>query len=146
MDEYIATPSELRGPSHANKMAPASPSSESTGESLPSSEQAEALTLIRAELTQRMLTKADTGTLVREMRAAWREELAGLRKDLNALEQRVEEVEMVAHGCEQQHRAAEVAATRQGNMLLTLRRQVEDLENRSRRNNIRGLPETETEP
>ncbi|CAH2274311.1 Hypothetical predicted protein [Pelobates cultripes] len=88
-----------------------------------------------------MLSKAYTGALVQELRAALREELAGLRTDLSALEQRVDEMETNAQSCEEQHRATEVAVTRQGNMLITLRRQVEDLENRSRRNNIR-IPRT----
>ncbi|CAH2300845.1 Hypothetical predicted protein [Pelobates cultripes] len=151
MDDFIATPSDFRGLQHASKMAPASPSSESAGESLAEDTQASDLARIRAERTQisaKMLSKADTGSLVQELRAVLREKLAGLRADLTALEQRVDEMETSAHGCEEQHRAAEVAVTRQGNMLLTLRRQVEDLENRSRRNNIRirGLPETGTEP
>ncbi|CAH2220113.1 Hypothetical predicted protein [Pelobates cultripes] len=151
MDDFVAKPLDFRGPQHASKMAPASPGSESTGESLAEDTQASDLAQIRAELTQistRMLSKADTGSLVQEPRVVLREELAGLRSDLTALEQRVEEMETTAHGCEEQHRATEVAVTRQGNMPLTLRRQVEDLKNRSRRNNIRvrGLPETGTEP
>ncbi|CAH2329759.1 Hypothetical predicted protein [Pelobates cultripes] len=150
MDDFIATPSDLRGQQHASKMAPASPGSESAGESLAEDTQASDLARIRAELTQistNMLSKSDTGSLVQELRAALREELAGLRSDLTALEQRVDEMESTARGCEEQHRATEVAVTRQGNMLLTMRRQVEDLENRSRRNNIRvrSLPESGTE-
>ncbi|CAH2285594.1 Hypothetical predicted protein [Pelobates cultripes] len=95
-----------------------------------------------------MLTKADTNQMVQELRGALREELAGLRTDLTALEGRVEEVEATAQDCAQQRQATEMAVTRQGNLLLTIRRQVEDLENRSRRSNIRvrGLPETDASP
>ncbi|CAH2292794.1 Hypothetical predicted protein [Pelobates cultripes] len=151
MDDFIATPSDLRGTRHVDKMAPGSPDSEMTGDSQSEPNQAGDLSQIRMELSQisrRMLTKADTSPIVQELRAALREELAGLREDLSTLEQRVDEMESVARGCDDQHRATEVAVTRQGNMLLTLRRQVEDLENRSRRNNIRvrGLPEKEDEP
>ncbi|CAH2292543.1 Hypothetical predicted protein [Pelobates cultripes] len=150
MDEFIATPSDLRGLRPANKMAPASSGSESAGETSEAGTQFSELAQIQAELTQisaKMLTKADTSTIAQELRAALREELVGLRSDLTALEQRVDEVETAAQGCEDQHRATEVAVTRQGNLLITLRRQVEDLENRSRRKNIRirGMPETETE-
>ncbi|CAH2275387.1 Hypothetical predicted protein [Pelobates cultripes] len=146
MDDFIATPVELRGSLPVDKMAPPNPGLESMGDSLPGGDHTGALTQIRAELTQisqRMLSKADKDTLVQELRAAFREEVAGLRTDLNTLEQRVEEVETAVLGCEQQHRASEIAVTRQGNMLITLCRQVEDLENRSRRNNIciHSLPE-----
>ncbi|CAH2283844.1 Hypothetical predicted protein [Pelobates cultripes] len=146
MDDFLATPSDLCGTRHVDKMAPGSPDSEMTGDSQSEPHQTGDLSQIRMELSQisrRMLTKADTGPIVQELRAALREELAGLRADLSTLEQRVDEMESVARGCDDQHRATEVAVTRQGNMLLTLRRQVEDLENRSRRNNIRvrSLPE-----
>ncbi|CAH2276848.1 Hypothetical predicted protein [Pelobates cultripes] len=145
MDEFIVTPSDLRGPRPTDKMAPASPGLESAGESSVAGTQLSELAQIRAELTQisaKMLTREDTSSLAQELRAALREELAGLRSDLTALEQKVEEVETAAQGCEDQHKATEVAVTRQGNLLITLRRQVEDLENRSRRKNIRihGLP------
>ncbi|CAH2249148.1 Hypothetical predicted protein, partial [Pelobates cultripes] len=48
---------------------------------------------------------------------------------------------------EQRQQAADLATTRQGNILLDLRRQIEDLDNRGWRNNIRvrGLPEAEGE-
>ncbi|CAH2330840.1 Hypothetical predicted protein [Pelobates cultripes] len=93
-----------------------------------------------------MLTRAHSEVLIQEFCPAMREELAGLRSDLTTLDTRVEA--SVAQICQQRHRATEIAATHQGNMLLTLRRQVEDLENRSRHQNIRvrGLPEHDTTP
>ncbi|CAH2222397.1 Hypothetical predicted protein [Pelobates cultripes] len=103
MDDFIATPVELRGSLAADKMAPASPGSESTEDSLSGGDYVGALSQIRTELTQisqRMLSKADKGTLVQELRAAFREEMSGLRSDLAMLEQRVEEVEAAAQECE----------------------------------------------
>ncbi|CAH2220506.1 Hypothetical predicted protein [Pelobates cultripes] len=148
MDGYFPLQPDGRDMRPADKMAP---EEESAGGSQVEGDPAGELTLIRAELTQissRMLTKADTNQMVQELRGALWEELAGLRTDLTALEGRVEEVEATAQDCAQQHQATEMAVTRQGNLLLTKRRQVEDLENRSRRSNIlvRGLPETDAAP
>ncbi|CAH2252161.1 Hypothetical predicted protein [Pelobates cultripes] len=127
MDDFIATPSDLRGARHVDKMAPVSPDSEGAGDSQTEPTQPGDLAQIRAELTQlsrRMLTREDTGSIVQELRAALREQLAGLRTDLTNLEQRVDEIETVVQDCDDQHRATEVVVTRQGNMLITLRRQV----------------------
>ncbi|CAH2302470.1 Hypothetical predicted protein [Pelobates cultripes] len=151
LDDFLSTPAGLRGTAPSDNMAAVSPSATSGGDSMPDFSPVDALHSIRAELSRigsSMLTKADTGALVREIREAVREDLQGLRTDLMALTERVDTVEAEARICCQQHRAAETAATRQGNMLLSLRRQVEDLENRSRRHNvrIRGLPEPDTEP
>ncbi|CAH2277497.1 contactin-5 [Pelobates cultripes] len=90
-----------------------------------------------------MLTKADSHSLLQEFRSAIREEISAVRADLSAVEVRVDALETEAQASRSQHRSAEIAATRQGNLLLTLRRQVEDLENRSRLQNIRirGLPD-----
>ncbi|CAH2293963.1 Hypothetical predicted protein, partial [Pelobates cultripes] len=115
------------------KIAPASPSSESTDDGIPDgTPQTEILTQRRTELatiSDSMLTRAHSEVLIQEFCPAMREELAGLRSDLTTLDTRVEA--SVAQICQQRHRATEIAATHQGNMLLTLRRQVEDLENRS---------------
>ncbi|CAH2312160.1 Hypothetical predicted protein [Pelobates cultripes] len=131
LDEFLSTPAGLWGTAPSDNMAAVSPSTTSGGDSMPDFSPDDALLSIRAELSRigsSMLTKADT--------------------DLAALTEQVDTVEAEARICCQQHRAAETAATRQGNMLLSLRRQVEDLENRSRRHNvrIRGLPEPDTEP
>ncbi|CAH2325219.1 Hypothetical predicted protein [Pelobates cultripes] len=140
MDDYVSTPADLRGTGPAANLAPASPRTESAGVSSEEGDRSNALSLIRQELTRisaRMLTKVDSSGLLQEFRTAVREEISAIRSDLSAVEVRVDALETEA-----QHRAAEIAATRQGNLLLTLRRQVEELENRSRRQNIRirGLP------
>ncbi|CAH2321600.1 Hypothetical predicted protein [Pelobates cultripes] len=143
MDDFVSTPAEQRGTGHVDKMAPTSPSA---GESMEGSEGDNALTIIRQELSQisaQMLTKVDTGNLLHEFRTAVREEISALLTDLAAVEVRVDALETEAQVCRNQHWATGLVTTRQGNLLLTLRRQVEDLENRSRRQNIRirGLPE-----
>ncbi|CAH2306712.1 Hypothetical predicted protein [Pelobates cultripes] len=151
LDEFVCTPSTLSCSRPPDNMAPGSPGSESAGEPTLDGTQDDTLALIKQELAMisaQMLTKADTGGLLRELRAAVKEEVAALRKDLSSVEVRVEALETEAQASRAQHQAAELATTRQGNMLLSLRRQVEDLENRSRRQNIRirGLPEPDTAP
>ncbi|CAH2283088.1 Hypothetical predicted protein [Pelobates cultripes] len=151
LDEFVCTPSTQSCSRPPDNMAPGSPGSESAGEPTLDGTQDDTLALIKQELAMisaQMLTKADTGGLLRELRAAIKEEVAALRKDLSSVEVRVEALETEAQASRAQHQAAELATTRQGNMLLSLRRQVEDLENRSRRQNIRirGLPEPDTAP
>ncbi|CAH2272645.1 Hypothetical predicted protein [Pelobates cultripes] len=91
MDDFVATMPDTRRQHYENKMAPASPGSESAGEPQMEDTQVSELAQIRAELAQistKMLTKADTGSLVQEIRAALRLELADMHSDLTALEQK----------------------------------------------------------
>ncbi|CAH2320541.1 Hypothetical predicted protein [Pelobates cultripes] len=76
-----------------------------------------------------------------------REEITAVRNDLTALEQRVDDLEAERLQDTQHQQATDLATTRQGNILLDLRHQIEDLDNRGRRNNIRiqGLPEAKGE-
>ncbi|CAH2312243.1 Hypothetical predicted protein [Pelobates cultripes] len=146
MDEFLSTPDGLRHTRPSGKMAPDSPGTSSTAGSIAGSTQADTLTQISAELAaiaSNMLTKADKVTLVQEMRSAIREEIQEVRNDLTTLEQRVTELEADCMLASQHSQAADNATSRQGTVLLDLRRQVEDLDNRGRRNNIRvrGLPE-----
>ncbi|CAH2301342.1 Hypothetical predicted protein [Pelobates cultripes] len=133
-------------------MAPSSPGSESTGEGPPEeTPQVEALMQIRSELEMisgNMLTRENMSMLIQEFRMAMREKLAGLQSDLSALDARVEAAEVEVHICQQSYRATEMAEMRQCNMLLSLHRQVEDLENRRRHPNIRvcGLSEPHISP
>ncbi|CAH2282601.1 Hypothetical predicted protein [Pelobates cultripes] len=116
LDDFLSTPAGLRGTAPSDNMAAVSPSATSGGDSIPDFSPDDALQSIRAELLRigsSMLTKADTGVLVREIREAVREDLQGLRTDLTALTERVDTVEVEARICCQQHRAAETAATRQ---------------------------------
>ncbi|CAH2321327.1 Hypothetical predicted protein [Pelobates cultripes] len=116
-------------------MAPMSPSMESAADSLQESAQDEALAQIRQELAmilEHMLTKVDKGGLLEELRAAVREEISALRTDLTVVEVRVEALETEAQASHTQHRAARLAFTHKGNLLLTLH-----LKNCSRCQNIR---------
>ncbi|CAH2295605.1 vomeronasal type-2 receptor 26-like [Pelobates cultripes] len=140
LDEFVSSQPEPRTALAADKMTPGSLRAGSVGTSAEELNREDALTIIRQELaaiSDRMLSKADTGGLIQELRAAVREELAALRADLTMVEVRVDALETEAQACQTQHRTAELATTRQDKLLLTLRRQVEDLENRSRRRNIR---------
>ncbi|CAH2221753.1 Hypothetical predicted protein [Pelobates cultripes] len=73
--------------------------------------------------------------------------MAAVWTDLTALDHRVDALDAERIQNTHRQRAVDLATTRQGNLLLDLRRQVEDLDNRGRRNNIsvRGLPEAEGE-
>ncbi|CAH2252389.1 Hypothetical predicted protein [Pelobates cultripes] len=75
---------------------------------------------VLAKIAGNMLTKADTSVLVQEIQMAVREDLLALRTDLMALEARVDAIKGETRLCCQQHCAAETAATRQGNMLLSI--------------------------
>ncbi|CAH2285063.1 Hypothetical predicted protein [Pelobates cultripes] len=151
LDDFVTTPADLRGSEPGAKMAPESTGAESAGVSSEDGDRSDALCLIHQELTRistHMLTRSDTSSLLQEFRTAVREEISAIRSDLSAVEARVEAMETEAQESRSQHKAAEIATTRQGNLLLTLRRKVEDLENRSRRQNIRirGLPEPDVAP
>ncbi|CAH2311275.1 Hypothetical predicted protein [Pelobates cultripes] len=71
--------------------------------------------------------------------------VTALRTDIEAQDGCIQALEAQAQATQHQASATDTALTRQGNMLLALRRQVEDLDNRSRRSNIRvrGVPERE---
>ncbi|CAH2293861.1 Hypothetical predicted protein [Pelobates cultripes] len=111
LDDYMSTPGSRGGLWLTGNMAPDSPGK---------------LTAISGQ----MLRKADTTSLLQHLRTAVREEIAALCTDLSAVEVRVEALETEAQASGTQHQAAELATTRQGNLLLSLRRQVEDLVNR----------------
>ncbi|CAH2284097.1 Hypothetical predicted protein [Pelobates cultripes] len=134
----------------AGKKAAASPGAESGTDSEPSSAKGEALSQITTELAEilaNMFTKSDKAAMVSMLRAAIREEFLEVRRDLTALEQRVSELENENLQAIQHSQAADHATARQGSVLLELHRQVEDLDNRGRRNNsrVRGLPEADNE-
>ncbi|CAH2219814.1 Hypothetical predicted protein [Pelobates cultripes] len=149
MDEFLATPHGLRDTGETGTPALDSPGSSIAGSARESSTPG-TLSQISADLaaiSASMMTRKDKGEMVAELRAIIREEIAAVRTDLTALEQRVDRLEEERIQSQQHRQAAELATTRQGNILLDLRRQVEDLDNRGRRNNIRvrGLPESKDE-
>ncbi|CAH2294011.1 Hypothetical predicted protein [Pelobates cultripes] len=124
MDEYLSTPQGLRGTRDHDNMAPTSPGSASMAESTPDHQDMDALSQISADLaaiSASMLTRKDKAEMVAELRSVIREEIEAVRSNLTALEHRVDDLEV------------------------DRMRQVEDLDNRARLNNIRvrGIPETE---
>ncbi|CAH2285318.1 Hypothetical predicted protein [Pelobates cultripes] len=147
MDGYLGTPRDTRAHQAAAKMAPSSPDASSTDSPAKGPAREESLTQIAADLatiSANMMSRADNTELLAEIRAVIREEVMEVRRDLTALERRVEELEAERAQIIQHRQATDTATTRQGNVLLELRRNLEDLDNRGRRNNIRvrGLPES----
>ncbi|CAH2304977.1 Hypothetical predicted protein [Pelobates cultripes] len=131
MDDFLSTPDSFRATRPAYKKAAASPGAESGADSEPSSA-GEALSQITelAAISANMFTKSDNAAMVSELRAAIREEILEVRRDLTALEQRVSELENENLQAIQHSQAADHATARQGSVLLDLSRQVEDLDNR----------------
>ncbi|CAH2221566.1 Hypothetical predicted protein [Pelobates cultripes] len=123
LDDYMSTPSTQGTSRPPDNMGPESPSQESAGGSLLDSAQDDTL------LTLEAFYKSSGQRLER------------------TVEVRVEALETEAQARRMQRQAAELATTRQGSLILSLRQQ-EELENRSRRQNIRirGLPEPDTAP
>ncbi|CAH2319313.1 Hypothetical predicted protein [Pelobates cultripes] len=98
---------------------------------------------IRA-LAANMVTKDDLRGLSETLYAAIHTEVTALRADLVAQDSRLQHLENTTQAHTAEAEASNLAITRQGNMLLTLRRHTEDLDNRGRRSNIRvrGIPES----
>ncbi|CAH2327215.1 Hypothetical predicted protein [Pelobates cultripes] len=116
MDEFLSTPQHLRGARGADKMAPSSPSSSSVTGSVTDMPGTDALTQMSADLaaiSANMLTRGDKTALVSELRSVIREEIAAVRRDLMALEQRVDELEEHRLHATHHQQAADLATTRE---------------------------------
>ncbi|CAH2283767.1 Hypothetical predicted protein [Pelobates cultripes] len=112
----------------------------------PPDTQEPSLSDIRADiraLTGAMVTKADLQALSATLHEAIRSEVATIQRDIVAQDGRIQTLEATQLTASSRLDATDAAVTRQGNMLLQLRRQTEDLDNRGRRSNIRirNLPE-----
>ncbi|CAH2224716.1 Hypothetical predicted protein [Pelobates cultripes] len=86
MDDFVCTPSTQGSFGPPDKMAPESPSQDSMGDSIPD----DTLAQIKQELAMistHMLTKADSGGFLQELRTAITEEIKALRTDLSAVEE-----------------------------------------------------------
>ncbi|CAH2222452.1 Hypothetical predicted protein [Pelobates cultripes] len=142
MDGFLQTPLGSSREAHGSKMAPVSPASSCSEPDQPT------LADIGAEirrLAANMVTKSDLQSLTATLTTSLTSAVTALRTDMEAQGGRIQALETQALESQHQATAADTALTRQGNMLLALRRQVEDLDNRSRRSNIRvrGVPEGE---
>ncbi|CAH2305805.1 Hypothetical predicted protein [Pelobates cultripes] len=142
MDGFLQTPLGSSRDAHGSKMAPVSPASLSSDQEQPT------LADIGAEirrLASNMVTKADLQSLTSSLTASLTSAVTALRTDMEAQGSRIQALETQAQTMRRQTSAADTALTRQGNMLLALRRHVEDLDNGSHRSNIRvrGVPDQE---
>ncbi|CAH2293436.1 Hypothetical predicted protein [Pelobates cultripes] len=142
MDSYLQTPAaaphEQVGPERTDSPPCARPLEPETP----------TLAVIRADiraLASQMVTKSDFQVLSDDLHAAIRFEVAALRSEITAQDGRLQNLEETMREATERAGTNTTATTRQGHMLLALRRQTEDLDNRSRRSNIRGLPEPSTE-
>ncbi|CAH2300905.1 Hypothetical predicted protein [Pelobates cultripes] len=97
---------------------------------------------IRA-LTEAMVTKSDLQALSANLHEVIRSEVATLQRDLTAQDGRIQTLEGTQQTAATRIEATNAAIARQGAMLLQIRRQTEDLDNRGRRSNIRihNIPE-----
>ncbi|CAH2283825.1 Hypothetical predicted protein [Pelobates cultripes] len=97
-------------------MAPASPGDSSSDSQTQGSPRGESLTQIASEvdkISANMLSSADKAEMLAEIRTAIREEVMEVRKDLTALEHRVEALEADKAQAVQHQHATDTATTRQ---------------------------------
>ncbi|CAH2285560.1 Hypothetical predicted protein [Pelobates cultripes] len=96
-------------------------------------------------LTASMATKDDLKSLTTAIQDTLRAEIAGIRSEVASHAGRISRMEEAAEALMVRQTSADTAIARQGTMLLSMRRHLEDLDNRGRRCNIRilGVPEDE---
>ncbi|CAH2293001.1 Hypothetical predicted protein [Pelobates cultripes] len=132
MDGFVQTQPESSGEASSPNMAPTAPS--------PREPHGAALERIGDELrtmAAAMVTKTDLLVLTTTIQDALRAEMAGIRAEVTAQTGRIQELEQSQGTHAARHQATDTALARQGELLLHMRRSVEDLDNRSRRCNIR---------
>ncbi|CAH2285575.1 Hypothetical predicted protein [Pelobates cultripes] len=144
MDEYLQTPAAASREQAGATMA------DSPHHVLPPETAGPTLTDISADiraLAAQMVTKTDLQTLSDDLHAAIRLEVTALRAEMTTHNGRLQTLEGNMQETMGRTGTTTTAVTRQGNMLLALRRQTEDLDNRGRRSNIRvrGLPEPQAD-
>ncbi|CAH2277881.1 Hypothetical predicted protein [Pelobates cultripes] len=99
------------------------------------------------DLTTSMVTGVDLQTLTATIQETMRTEVAGIRMEVAEQAGRITATEEAIAALTTHVASTDTAVTRQGEMLLSLHRHLEDVDNRGRRCNIRvhGVPETEGE-
>ncbi|CAH2272690.1 Hypothetical predicted protein [Pelobates cultripes] len=97
------------------------------------------------DLTATMVTRTDLQTLTATIQDTLRSEVAGIRTEIAAQAGRITAAEEAAAALTARMASTDTAVARQGDMLLSIRRHLEDVDNRGRRCNIRvrGVPEAE---
>ncbi|CAH2294008.1 Hypothetical predicted protein [Pelobates cultripes] len=138
LDGYLQPQTGTSGDSGSPKMAAPSTS----GQEGPALDRIES-TL--RDLAAAMVTKTDLQANTTAIQETLRTEIAGIRTELTTQAGRITEVEEANAALTTRMAATDTAVARQGEMLLSMRRHLEDVDNRGRRCNIRirGVPETE---
>ncbi|CAH2284469.1 Hypothetical predicted protein [Pelobates cultripes] len=97
------------------------------------------------DLAAAMVMKTDLQANTTAIQETLRTEIAGIRTELATQAGRITVVEEANAALTTRMAATDTAVARQGEMLLSMRRHLEDVDNRGRRCNIRirGVPETE---
>ncbi|CAH2277303.1 Hypothetical predicted protein [Pelobates cultripes] len=97
------------------------------------------------DLAAAMVTKSDLQANTTTIQDTLRTEIAGIRTELTAQAGRITLMEEANAALTTRVTATDMAVARQGEMLLSMRRHLEDVDNRGRRCNIRvrGVPEAE---
>ncbi|CAH2251668.1 Hypothetical predicted protein, partial [Pelobates cultripes] len=97
------------------------------------------------DLTASAVTKSDLQAITTAIQETLRTEIAGIRTELTSQAGRITAVEEASEALTARVAATDTAVARQGEMLLSVRRHLEDVDNRGRRCNIRvrGVPEAE---
>ncbi|CAH2276638.1 Hypothetical predicted protein [Pelobates cultripes] len=97
-------------------------------------------------MTALMFTKEDLHRVSDTLHAALKTEEAGLKDGIALHNTRIAAMEQRKETTEKKLKATDTAIQRQGDLLLVMRRQLEDLDNRGRHNNIRvrGVPEADS--
>ncbi|CAH2277632.1 Hypothetical predicted protein [Pelobates cultripes] len=142
MDEFLQSQTGLTHEAQGPVKAPTSPAYTASDHDQPT------IADIGAEIRQlaaAMVTKNDLQTLATTLSASITTAVTALQNDLDTQKGCIQMLEHQAQSAHQLATATDTAVAKQGNMLLALRRQVEHLDNRSRRSNIkvRGMPESE---
>ncbi|CAH2254895.1 Hypothetical predicted protein [Pelobates cultripes] len=140
MDPFLQPTSGAGGETAGPASTPPSPASSSGAEHSSLDRIGEEIRSIAAS----MATKTDLLTLTTTIQDALRAEMAGIRTEVTAHGTRIEALETAMETQSSRISSTDLAITRQGDMLLDMRRHLEDLDNRGRRCNIRvrGVPET----
>ncbi|CAH2221760.1 Hypothetical predicted protein [Pelobates cultripes] len=138
LDGFLQPQAGSSGSSSSPKMA-TSPASE---------QEIPALSRIESslrDLTASAVTKSDLQAITTAIQETLRTEIAGIRTELTSQAGRITAVEEASEALTARVAATDTAVAHQGEMLLSVRRHLEDVDNRGRRCNIRvrGVPETE---
>ncbi|CAH2305817.1 Hypothetical predicted protein, partial [Pelobates cultripes] len=133
MDPFLQPTSGAGGETAGPASTPPSPASSSGAEHSSLDRIGEEIRSIAAS----MATKTDLLTLTTTIQDALRAEMAGIRTEVTAHGTCIEALETAMETQSSRISSTDLAITRQGDMLLDMRRHLEDLDNRGRRCNIR---------